>query len=133
MEHDWNPFVDLQAMDRVHRIGQTLPVTIYRLVAENSIETRVLALQQIKKIVAAEVINDENAGTGSSDELNNAPLLGNAIWQSLQTTPNILSVHNTSSSNSNNFNNEMKLGQTNDDTEEIESYDIDAFLTSMGV
>lgn len=31
LEHDWNPFADLQAMDRVHRIGQTQPVTIYRL------------------------------------------------------------------------------------------------------
>jgi TATA-binding protein-associated factor len=31
LEHDWNPFVDLQAMDRAHRIGQTAPVTVYRL------------------------------------------------------------------------------------------------------
>jgi SNF2 family DNA or RNA helicase len=31
VENDWNPFVDMQAMDRVHRIGQQNPVTIYRL------------------------------------------------------------------------------------------------------
>lgn len=31
LEHDWNPFADLQAMDRVHRLGQTQPVTVYRL------------------------------------------------------------------------------------------------------
>lgn len=31
LEHDWNPFADLQAMDRVHRLGQTHPVTVYRL------------------------------------------------------------------------------------------------------
>jgi SNF2 family DNA or RNA helicase len=31
VEHDWNPFADLQAMDRVHRLGQTRPVTVYRL------------------------------------------------------------------------------------------------------
>ncbi|KAJ1396713.1 P-loop containing nucleoside triphosphate hydrolase protein, partial [Ochromonadaceae sp. CCMP2298] len=31
LEHDWNPFADLQAMDRAHRIGQTQPVTVYRL------------------------------------------------------------------------------------------------------
>ena len=34
LEHDWNPFADLQAMDRVHRIGQTQPVTVYRLLGE---------------------------------------------------------------------------------------------------
>lgn len=35
LEHDWNPFVDLQAMDRVHRIGQQAPVTVYRLFGES--------------------------------------------------------------------------------------------------
>ena len=34
LEHDWNPFADLQAMDRVHRLGQTQPVTVYRLLGE---------------------------------------------------------------------------------------------------
>ena len=33
LEHDWNPFVDLQGMDRAHRIGQTQPVTVYRLIS----------------------------------------------------------------------------------------------------
>jgi SNF2 family DNA or RNA helicase len=36
LEHDWNPFVDLQAMDRAHRIGQTAPVTVYRLLGESA-------------------------------------------------------------------------------------------------
>lgn len=34
VEHDWNPFVDLQAMDRVHRIGQVNAVTVYRLLGK---------------------------------------------------------------------------------------------------
>lgn len=34
LEHDWNPFVDLQAMDRVHRLGQQNPVTVYRLLGK---------------------------------------------------------------------------------------------------
>jgi SNF2 family DNA or RNA helicase len=34
LEHDWNPFVDLQAMDRVHRIGQANPVMVYRLLGK---------------------------------------------------------------------------------------------------
>ncbi len=35
IEHDWNPFVDLQAMDRVHRLGQENPVTVYRLISKS--------------------------------------------------------------------------------------------------
>lgn len=34
VEHDWNPFVDLQAMDRVHRLGQENPVSVYRLIGK---------------------------------------------------------------------------------------------------
>lgn len=36
-EHDWNPANDMQAMDRAHRIGQTRPVNVYRLIVEGSI------------------------------------------------------------------------------------------------
>jgi SNF2 family DNA or RNA helicase len=36
VEHDWNPFADLQAMDRVHRLGQTQPVTVYRLLGKRA-------------------------------------------------------------------------------------------------
>ncbi|EOA12947.1 hypothetical protein CARUB_v10025927mg [Capsella rubella] len=41
-DSDWNPQMDLQAMDRCHRIGQTKPVHVYRLATAQSIETRVL-------------------------------------------------------------------------------------------
>lgn len=41
-DNDWNPSSDAQAMDRVHRIGQTRPVTVYRLVCSNTIEERIL-------------------------------------------------------------------------------------------
>lgn len=36
VEHDWNPFADLQAMDRVHRLGQQNPVTVYRLLGKRT-------------------------------------------------------------------------------------------------
>lgn len=45
----WNPAVEEQAMDRIHRIGQFRPIRIYRMVIEDSIESRVLILQQKKK------------------------------------------------------------------------------------
>lgn len=41
-DSDWNPQMDLQAQDRVHRIGQTKPVLIYRLVAAKTVEAKIL-------------------------------------------------------------------------------------------
>lgn len=47
-DSDWNPQVDLQAMDRAHRIGQTRSVNVYRLITENTIEVKMIERQQIK-------------------------------------------------------------------------------------
>jgi SWI/SNF-related matrix-associated actin-dependent regulator of chromatin subfamily A member 5 len=41
-DSDWNPQVDLQAIDRAHRIGQTRPVTIYRFVTEGTVEEKII-------------------------------------------------------------------------------------------
>ncbi|KAI8343635.1 SNF2 family N-terminal domain-containing protein [Chlamydoabsidia padenii] len=41
-DSDWNPQMDLQAQDRVHRIGQTKPVLVFRLVAANTVEAKIL-------------------------------------------------------------------------------------------
>ena len=48
----WNPAVEDQASDRAHRIGQQRPVTIYRLVAENTIEEQIVALHARKRDLA---------------------------------------------------------------------------------
>jgi SNF2 family DNA or RNA helicase len=48
----WNPAVEDQAADRTHRIGQTRPVMVYRLVAEDTVEERILALQVHKRSLA---------------------------------------------------------------------------------
>lgn len=47
-DSDWNPQVDLQAMDRVHRIGQTKPCIIYRLICENTIEEKIIERQAMR-------------------------------------------------------------------------------------
>lgn len=58
----WNPAVEDQAADRAHRIGQRNPVTVYRLIAADTVEERVLELHREKKELARDVLD----GTGSS-------------------------------------------------------------------
>ena len=55
-DSDWNPQMDLQAMDRAHRIGQTRPVSVFRLVTENSVEEKVIERAQMKLKLDAVVI-----------------------------------------------------------------------------
>ncbi|KDN44935.1 hypothetical protein K437DRAFT_208624, partial [Tilletiaria anomala UBC 951] len=55
-DSDWNPQMDLQAQDRVHRIGQTKPVLIFRLVSANTVEQRVLKRASNKRKLEALVI-----------------------------------------------------------------------------
>jgi SNF2 family DNA or RNA helicase len=48
----WNPAVEDQAADRTHRIGQTRPVLVHHLVARETVEERIVALQQRKRALA---------------------------------------------------------------------------------
>ncbi|WP_396898467.1 SNF2-related protein [Mycolicibacterium sp.] len=54
----WSPAAEAQAVDRAHRIGQTRPVSVYRLVADNTIEEKVVALQDRKRALFAAVVDD---------------------------------------------------------------------------
>ncbi|KAH7568967.1 hypothetical protein ACOSQ2_012429 [Xanthoceras sorbifolium] len=59
----WNPTTEDQAIDRAHRIGQTRPVTVLRLTVKDTVEDRILALQQKKReMVASAFGEDENGG-----------------------------------------------------------------------
>jgi len=60
----WNPAVEEQAADRAHRIGQERPVFVYRMVAENTVEERILALQEKKRAVSEMALGDSGAALG---------------------------------------------------------------------
>lgn len=57
----WNPAVEMQAIDRTHRIGQTRQVFAYRLIARDTVEEKVLELQRTKRDLADAIISSENA------------------------------------------------------------------------
>ncbi|KEY67680.1 hypothetical protein S7711_03933 [Stachybotrys chartarum IBT 7711] len=56
IEPFWNPFVEEQAIDRVHRLTQTVDVVVYKLTVAKTVEERILALQDKKRELAAQTI-----------------------------------------------------------------------------
>ncbi|GHV06462.1 SWF/SNF family helicase [Bacteroidia bacterium] len=67
----WNPAVEDQASDRAHRIGQTRPVTVYRLVAEHTIEEKIIQLHNTKRDLADSLLE----GSDQSSRLSLSELL----------------------------------------------------------
>jgi len=57
----WNPAVEAQAVDRAHRIGQQNPVFAYRFIARDTVEEKVLELQQTKRRLADAIIGADNS------------------------------------------------------------------------
>ncbi|KAF2170234.1 hypothetical protein M409DRAFT_51976 [Zasmidium cellare ATCC 36951] len=58
----WNPYVEEQAIDRAHRLGQTRPVTVHRILIESTVEDRILALQEKKRALISEALDEQKAG-----------------------------------------------------------------------
>uniref|UniRef100_A0AAF5D643 Uncharacterized protein n=2 Tax=Strongyloides stercoralis TaxID=6248 RepID=A0AAF5D643_STRER len=75
-DSDWNPQMDLQAMDRAHRIGQTKQVKVFRLVTQNSVEERIQKASEKKLVLDSIVIqqgrDSHNKKGLSGDDMLNA-------------------------------------------------------------
>jgi SNF2 family DNA or RNA helicase len=57
----WNPAVEQQAIDRTHRIGQTKNIFAYRLICKDTLEEKMLQLQERKRILANDLVSDDSA------------------------------------------------------------------------
>ncbi|XP_047078604.1 helicase-like transcription factor CHR28 [Lolium rigidum] len=62
----WNPYAEDQAIDRAHRIGQTRAVTVSRLTIKESVEDRILALQEEKRAMVNSAFGDDKSGGHAS-------------------------------------------------------------------
>ncbi|XP_074274154.1 helicase-like transcription factor CHR28 isoform X1 [Silene latifolia] len=58
----WNPTTEDQAIDRAHRIGQTRPVTVSRITIKDTVEDRILALQEEKRKMVASAFGEDHVG-----------------------------------------------------------------------
>ena len=65
----WNPAVEDQAADRTHRIGQNHPVFVHRLVAEDTVEERILALHHRKRALAVTAVDGSQSPNLTRDDL----------------------------------------------------------------
>jgi SNF2 family DNA or RNA helicase len=64
----WNPAVEDQAADRTHRIGQDKPVLVYRMVARDTVEERILELQEKKRRLADAALSEAGAAASITRE-----------------------------------------------------------------
>ncbi|EGD93398.1 SWI/SNF family DNA-dependent ATPase Ris1 [Trichophyton tonsurans CBS 112818] len=55
----WNPYIEDQAIDRAHRIGQLRPVMVHRLLVENTVEDRIIALQDKKRQIIEGALDEK--------------------------------------------------------------------------
>ena len=76
-DHDYNPTIDMQAIDRAHRIGQKRILNVYRLITKDTLEERIMGIQKFKKNLADAIVNIDNASIQNVKESKLPDLLEN--------------------------------------------------------
>ena len=76
---DFNPFNDLQAEDRCHRIGQTKPVTIIKMVTENSVDEMIHNMQKQKAEMNKAILENGKSMTKNSESRDMKAILRMAL------------------------------------------------------
>ena len=71
----WNPAIEEQATDRAHRIGQKNIVEVIKLIAKDTIEEKIIDLQEDKREIINSVMNDENLNINNISRLTNDEIL----------------------------------------------------------
>ncbi|ORX69202.1 hypothetical protein DL89DRAFT_293630 [Linderina pennispora] len=90
VEHDYNPAMDLQAMDRAHRLGQTRVVNVYRLITRHTLEEKIMGLQAFKLHMANTILLDlfnvspSDAKESKIEDKQDARRLKQELWDSSQ-------------------------------------------------
>ena len=84
-DSDWNPTIDAQAQDRCHRIGQTRPVRVYRLVSEYTVEENILRKARQKRQLESVVISAGSFTTETLQRLHPLELLDASFRPSMET------------------------------------------------
>jgi len=79
-DSDWNPQVDLQAIDRAHRIGQKKPVTIYRFVTEGTVEDVIVRRAARKLKVDHLIMQKGKFGHGSMEKISKDDMMNAIHW-----------------------------------------------------
>ena len=69
-DHDYNPTVDMQAIDRAHRIGQKRVLNVYRLITKGTLEEKIMGIQKFKTNLANAIVNIDNASITNVKESN---------------------------------------------------------------
>jgi SWI/SNF-related matrix-associated actin-dependent regulator 1 of chromatin subfamily A len=82
---DFNPQMDRQAEDRCHRIGQTKPVTVYRLVTKGTVDENIFEIAKRKLVLDAAVL--ESGAEEVNDNDSDARTMGDILAAILASTP----------------------------------------------